>query len=106
MYEFMCGELSGLRSRGTTAYTLGGDVHILYTSTTRTLHDRKRVSASQSNHRAKPIGPYELTEGSYVRPDNYWLPYSYGNPVVNLGANALLIAMQTLGMTPEPELPV
>jgi hypothetical protein len=101
MFEFMCGELSEVRSRGTSAYTIGGDVNVLYTSTSRTLHGRKRVSADQSDSRPK-------SSGSSVRvnqTDMYWLPYSYGNPVVNIAANVLLNAFANAGLAPEPELP-
>lgn len=101
MYEFMCGELSEVGSRGTTAYTIGGDVNVLYTSTTRTLHGRKRVSASQSDSRAKSSG----SSVTPIQTEYYWLPYSYGNPVVNIAANVLLNAFANMGFAPEPELP-
>jgi hypothetical protein len=101
MFEFMCGGLSGLRSRGTTAYTLGGDVNVLYTSTTRTLHGRERVSAHKSDSRAQSPSP----SVNVNQTDMYWLPYSYGNPLVNIAANVLLNAFANAGLAPEPELP-
>lgn len=107
LYEFMCGGLSGLRSRKTTAYTIGGEVRIVTASSSRTLPGRKQVSIAEPERSHNASSRHEMVEGSWSPNSGYYhLPYSYGNPVVNLGANVLLRSIQILGLGPkEDELP-
>lgn len=99
MFEFLCGGLSELRSRRTTAYEIGGEVRILTTSTTRTLPGRKSVSTamsdtrSSSRHNGGGAAPGPSLGGEEI----YTNPYTYGNPIVWLGSNVLIRSLQMVG---------
>ena len=102
LFEFLCGGLSALRSRRTTAYEIGDEVHIVTASSTRTLPDRKQVSTamSDSSKSSRRTGEGLLAPGPSLRSDTlYHLPYGYGNPFVWLGGNVLARSLQDLGVS-------
>ena len=104
MYAFQCGGLSELRSRKTSAYTIGGEVRIVTASTTRTLPGRKQVSSAEPERSHNAPFKHEMVEGSWSPNSGYYhLPYSYGHPLVNLGANVLLRSIQILGLGPKED---
>lgn len=104
LFEFLCGGLSELRSRRTAAYQIGGDVRIVTTSSTRTLPDRKRVSPAKPDNRRDYPSEFEMVEGSWSPGSgSYHLPYSMGNPLINLGFNILLRGAEQAGLLPEEE---
>lgn len=104
MFEFLCGGLSELRSRKTTAYEIGGEVQIVTTSSSRTLPGRKQVSAVKPVRSRSTAFKHEMVEGSWSPSTGHHLPYSYGNPIVNLGANILLRGLESLGVSSKEEL--
>lgn len=104
MYEFQCGGLSGLRSRRTSAYEIGGRVQIVTTLQSRTLPGRKQVSLAKPDRSHSTAFKHEMVEGSWSPSTGHHLPYSYGNPVVNLGANILLRGLEALGVSTKEEL--
>ena len=104
LLEFLCGGLSALRSRRTTAYQIGGDVRIVTTSSSRTLPGRKRVSPAKPDNRRDSNTGVEMVEGSWSPGSgSYYLPYSMGNPLINLGFNILLRGLEQAGLLPEEE---
>lgn len=104
LFEFLCGGLSGLRSRRTSAYEIGGEVRIVTTSSSRTLPGRKQVSLAESEPGHNASFKHEMVEGSWSpNSGSVHLPYSYGNPIVNLGANVLLRSVQALGLSPKED---
>lgn len=104
MFEFLCGGLSGLRSRKTSAYEIGGEVQIVTTSSSRTLPGVKQVSTAKPDRSPRNDFKHEMVEGSWSPSTGYHLPYSYGSPVVNLGANILLRGLEALGVSSKEEL--
>lgn len=104
MFEFLCGELNGLRSRRTTAYEIGGDVVIITTSTTRALPGRKSVSTAMSDTRGNS-GDSRRVAPSVDKSDvsTHHLPYTMGNPLINLGFNILLRGIEASGYDPLAE---
>lgn len=99
LFEFQCGGLSGLRSRRTSAYEIGGDVRIVTTSASRTLPGRKSISSTESDPRSSSgrDGRRTAPGPSLGGEELYTMPYSYGNPAVWLGGNVLGRGLQMLG---------
>ena len=104
LFEFLCGGLSDLRSRRTSAYEIGGEVVVVTTSPTKALPGRKSVSTAMSDTRgnsgdSRRVAP--SVDQSDVGPHH--LPYTMGNPLINIGFNVLLRGIETIGYDPLAE---
>lgn len=101
MFEFLCGGLSELRSRRTSAYEIGGEVRIVNTSSTSTLPDRKSVSTAKSDTGSRPGNRRAVAPGPSTGSDMYTMPYGYGNPLVWMASNVIGRGLQQAGLSPK-----
>ena len=104
LFEFLCGGLSDLRSRRTSAYEIAGEVVVVTTSSTKSLPGRKSVSTAMSDTRGNS-GDSRRVAPSVDQSDvsTHHLPYSMGNPLINLGFNILLRGIEASGYDPLAE---
>jgi len=101
VFEFLCGDMSELRSRRTSAYEIGGEVYIISTSPTRTLPDRKSVSTAKSDTGSRSGNRRTVAPGPSTGSDMYTMPYGYGNPLVWMASNVIGRGLQELGLSPK-----
>ena len=91
--------------RRTSVFEVGGEYVSTYTGevcsspprTTKTVDD---TPSSDISGRAVPSLDSPVTP-SVKQSKSNWIPYSYGNPVINLGANLLIRGVEMTGYEPE-----
>lgn len=99
MFDFLIGDLSDVRKRQTSAYTVGNQVLISEVSNVK--QNRSVIVEAPDVKLTAKVDSLGLCymPGTTDR-GGKWIPFSYGNPVVNLGANLLLRAAETAGVDP------
>lgn len=100
MFEFQCGDLIDVRRRQTSAYTVANKILISKVSSVKQL--RSQIVAARNDVSYDQTNSDEPFVSSMVdeTPSSNWLPYSYGNPVVNLGGNLLYRIIKQAGIAP------
>ena len=91
--------------RRTSVFEVGGEYVSTYTSERSSSSPRITKASTNtvsSDTRGRAVtfldGP---ATPSVERARTKWIPYSYGNPVINLGANLLIRGVEMTGYEPE-----
>ena len=100
MFEFQCGDLVDVRGRQTSAYTVGGRILVSTVSNVKQLSSKIAAAKSVSSADRNAEFSHEVIRG--YEEGTGWMPYSYGNPVVNLGGNVLYRVLKQSGLVKDP----
>lgn len=87
---------------GVSYYEIGGEIQTCRVSNATTVLATPSSVDTVSTDRELRNSPYDVC---YAAGEQRHLPYSMGNPLINLGFNILLRGIETAGLVPEEELP-
>lgn len=101
MFEFQCGDLIDVRRRQTSAYTVGKRILVSTVSNVKQLRSQIIGARNDVGYDHDDTDTGIVASNNPVDVSSNWMPYSYGNPLVNLGGNILYRVLKTAGIVPE-----